>query len=293
MNQANELTLDDVPTKSASRTAPIKLFLVGCPRSGTTLLQSLLTGAGGLYTLKETHFFRHVQRWRPLRRLDRWRLDPKRASHALAFITQNNDLEGHYPSPPSRLDEACALLDRMLTSEAAIRGRAGWLEKTPEHMFFIPEIRRHIPDAQFVHILRDGTDVIASLYDARRKYPDAWGWLGELDDMIRLYNRYLRVTRREQGRADTFVVRYRDLVTRDEAVLAALADFVGLPPDVLTPDDVDAGRSDLVRPDEPWKRRMETGIVNTSGEKFAKLFSMDQQALVQRQLLSSEALVSG
>ena len=73
-----------------------KLFLVGSPRSGTTLLQTILTSQLELFTLKETHFFRHLHRWRPVRWLDRLQLDRARVDAAFRFITENNALEGSY-----------------------------------------------------------------------------------------------------------------------------------------------------------------------------------------------------
>ena len=93
----------------------------------------------------------------------------------------------------------------------------------------MPVIRRHLPGVRFVHILRDGPDVVASLWDARRRYPESWGWLGGLDDMVRLYNRYLRAARRVRGHADTFILLYSDLVERNTPALDRLAAFLGLP----------------------------------------------------------------
>ena len=272
----------------------IKLFLVGSPRSGTTLLQSILATQMRLYTLKETHFFRHMHRMRPLRLLDHLRLDEARIRHAFAFIAENNALEGHHDLASARtLPEACRAFDTLLTTEASIRGMAGWLEKTPEHMFFVDEIRAHIPDARFVHILRDGPDVVASLYDAYKKYPDHWGWLGGLDSMIRLYNRYARVTAANRGREDTFIVRYDDLVVGRQPTLDALAAFVGLEPGSLSLDEVSSYRGDIVRPDEAWKVRSESKVVDTRGTKFKSLFDEQDQERILTRLADTVDIASG
>ena len=49
------------------QTAPKqRIFLVGCPRSGTTLLQSLLAAHPDITSFPESHFFRHLidnRRW--------------------------------------------------------------------------------------------------------------------------------------------------------------------------------------------------------------------------------------
>jgi len=271
-----------------------RVFLVGSPRSGTTLLQSILTAQAGLFTLKETHFFRNLHRWRPLRALDRVALDPARVAAAFAFIRENNRLEGRHDVGRERtLAAACRSFTHLLDTEAALHGRHGWLEKTPEHIFFEGEIRRHIEGARFIHILRDGPDVVASLYDAAQKYPDAWGWLGNLDAMIRLYNRYVRFTRAAMGRSDSFVIRYDDLIERDQAALDGMARFLDLPAGTF---DLDAARAydpALVRPDEAWKIRRERGVIDTRGSKFKTLFDKPRQEHVLKKLVATNDIASG
>lgn len=278
-----------------SAAAPIRLMIVGSPRSGTTLLQTILATRTELFTLKETHFFRHLQRRRPLRPLDRLGLDPARVRHAFDYVARHNGLAP--PDPlPRRLDAAVAAFDRMLSEEAARRGMAGWLEKTPEHAFFVPVIRRHLPGVRFVHILRDGPDVVASLWDARQRYPESWGWLGGLDDMVRLYNRYLRMARRVRGHADSFILLYNDLVERNAGALDRLAVFLGLPAGSLSPESLDrvgSWRADIVRADEPWKIREDQGVVDTRGGKFRSLFSPAEQRRILRRLEPAAGMVSG
>lgn len=272
----------------------LKIFLVGAPRSGTTLLQSILTDAGKLYTLKETHFFRRLHRWRPLRPLDRLRLDPARLDATFAAIEDENGLETGVATAGIRTTgDAVRALDRLLSNEARLQGRQGWLEKTPEHMFFIDEIRAHVPGARFVHILRDGGDVVASLADARAKYPEHWGWVGSTAAMARLYNRYARVTRENSGRADTFVVRYDDLVLKSPAMLSGLAGFLDLAPERLDLEGAASWRPDIVRPDEAWKVRAERGVVDTRGTKFKALFDPSEQDRLRRRLADTADIVSG
>jgi len=53
-------------------------------------------------------------------------------------------------------------------------GRPIWVEKTPDHLFYVKRIQQYIPDAAFIHIIRNGRDTVASLVDAARKFPDVW-----------------------------------------------------------------------------------------------------------------------
>ena len=217
-------------TDSETASPTLKLFVTGCPRSGTTLLQSILADAASVHTLKETHFFKHLMRRRPLRWIDRHiALNPRRLQDCFEFITEHNGLERPQSLNSVRfLGEACSLFDELLCQSARSKGLHGWLEKTPEHMFFIDDIRRHIPGARFVHILRHGPDVVASLVDAKRKYPKEWGWIGSLGATVRLYNRYLKVIHEEQGASDTFILRYEDLIDRNQRTMTALEQFLDL-----------------------------------------------------------------
>ncbi|HEY9694672.1 MAG TPA: sulfotransferase [Oculatellaceae cyanobacterium] len=52
-----------------------RLFLVGCPRSGTTLLQSLLVAHPEILSFPESHFFRSLLEYRTP-----WRIKLKIAS---------------------------------------------------------------------------------------------------------------------------------------------------------------------------------------------------------------------
>ena len=78
--------------QNPTRPMPLRLMIVGSPRSGTTLLQTILATQTELFTLKETHFFRHLQRRRPLRPLDRLGLDPARARHAFGYVAERYGL---------------------------------------------------------------------------------------------------------------------------------------------------------------------------------------------------------
>jgi hypothetical protein len=111
--------------------------------------------------------------------------------------------------------------------------------------------------------------------------------------MIDLYNRYCHVIRKNIGRADTFVVRYADLVENDMSVLDALAHFLDLDPGALSVDRITSYRTDLVRPEETWKIRDEKQIVDTRGQKFTSLFNVDEQQRILRRLVPVGDLVSG
>ena len=55
------------------------------------------------------------------------------------------------------------------------QGKTIWLEKSPDHLRYIDQIEKLVDEAKFIHILRNGFDNIASIYDLAGKYPETWG----------------------------------------------------------------------------------------------------------------------
>jgi len=163
-----------------------RIFVVGCPRSGTTILQRILAEGLDLFTLPETHFFERMvgngnRRFFPntfmqesITKRVRYRIRQRlgistpRLWEGLDFIPDN--FRGRHVSM-KRL--AATFLDGM-DALAREQNCLGWLEKSPEHVQFVREILHYVPDAKIVHIIRDGRDVVASMRDAALKYGGHW-----------------------------------------------------------------------------------------------------------------------
>ena len=132
------------------------------------------------------------------------------ASHAEVFI-------------PLRETEAFlardAVAERLaaLLAEARASGRPHLAEKTPRHVRRIAMIRRRVPGARFVAMVRDGRDVAASFI--RR--------LGAAEPGARRWIADNTALGREQDAPDVMVVRYEDLIEAPEAVLRRVCAFAG------------------------------------------------------------------
>ena len=63
------------------------------------------------------------------------------------------------------------VLDTLTLSQ----GKEVWIEKTPGHLRFVDQIEKLVSGAKFVHMVRNGEDVVASLYDIGKRYPELWG----------------------------------------------------------------------------------------------------------------------
>jgi hypothetical protein len=92
------------------------------------------------------------------------------------------------------------LLDQLTLRE----GKSVWIEKTPKHFRYIAFIRRFIPSAQIIHMIRDGRDVVASIYDRANSFPDRFSEQSALTYGIGLWNEAVDTSVRYLTDLDTF-----------------------------------------------------------------------------------------
>ena len=194
-------------------------FIVGCPRSGTTLLSVLLDRHSRLCVPPETGFFAEVAPALPSRD-DESLLDTLRGWPRLPElrVTPEAVLERLGGSPPSIAGVLTAILE--LYAEAEGKARCG--EKTPQHLPHVPIILEHFPGARIVCLLRDGRDVALSL----RAMP--WG-PPTLTAAAELWSTFARLADDfAQQHPDQFrFVYYEKLVTQPGQVLPEVMAFLG------------------------------------------------------------------
>ena len=106
---------------------------------------------------------------------------------------------------------------------AQVHDKPRWGDKAPVHTFHLEAIARLLPEARFVHIVRDGRDACLSW---RRT------WFSPGDDIRVLateWERHVLAARRgTEAGVPCLEVRYEDLVLNPEAALRAICEFVEL-----------------------------------------------------------------
>ena len=117
---------------------------------------------------------------------------------------------------------------------AARRGKRRWAEKTPLNVRHLAWIFRHFPNARFIHVLRDGRDVVCSLrsHPVRRFVDGAWASVPQNRSVASCIRQWLTLTGEGmRWRADPryLEVRYEDLVQDPEATMRRVMAFVGEP----------------------------------------------------------------
>lgn len=170
---------NDVPGDTglpSAKNSKAPVFVVGCPRSGTTLLYHMLLSAGNfaIYRAESNVFNLLVPRFGGLRAfadrrelLDVWlrsklfRVSGLDASEISARIISECHGGGDFL--------------RILMEEVARKQGVGrWADCTPDHLLYMEEIKRQIPEALFIHIIRDGRDVSLSYIQQGWSYPLPW-----------------------------------------------------------------------------------------------------------------------
>jgi hypothetical protein len=267
-----------------------RVFVVGCSRSGTTLLQSFLAAHPAVLSFPETAVFGRLLRGDAEAEgalntaHQRTRLAYRRVCKLLDRLGRR-ELEDLLPIRSKSAEELArgfiAVLDRL----ALDRGKAWWVEKTPENIRYVPDIGRLVPGARFINILRDGRETVASLYGLAVEYPDKfWTKFLDLDLAIEHWNVSLRHTRELVGVPEVMLVRYERLLAETEAVLREICAFTGLPFSREMLDRRSEVAPALILDFETWKARVLGAVPASIESRFDQLFDAGQKAYIESRL---------
>ncbi|MGH8105327.1 MAG: sulfotransferase [Arenimonas sp.] len=187
-------------------------FLLGFPRSGTTLLDVMLDGHPKTQTLEERATFEHI---------------------AFAIDKQN----GGYPFGISQLSptqrEALRVQYRGYLEKEGIKADKGGVivDKMPIRTIHAACMHRLFPRAKFLFALRHPCDVILSNYMQNFAANEAFVHFNTLAESTRVYERVMRIWKKSIDLMPMPVhfVRYEQLVSDTERTLQEVCRFLDLP----------------------------------------------------------------
>ncbi|GHJ50154.1 sulfotransferase [Catellatospora sp. TT07R-123] len=208
------------------------VFVVGCPRSGTTMLQLMLHAHPRIAIPPETRFLLRAY-------ADRARYgdlaDPANRRRLAEWITTGKTSFADLGLDPAATVEEIAAaaptlgsaLGTVFQAYARRFGKARWGDKRPAYLNNLDVVRRLFPDAQIVNIVRDGRDCIASIRETPWYDKDV---CHAISDWARAMDSSARARRILP--ADSYhELRYEELVAEPEQVLRQLCAFLGEPYD--------------------------------------------------------------
>lgn len=268
---------------------------MGCPRSGTTLLQSLLASHSAIASFPESKFFLRLIA-EPRQKSRRYKLGLASADvkpTLKRFLDEVGAPDLTLPKLPF-VRSYVAGFDRMLSQLAQRQGKHIWLEKTPEHLHSIGDIQRYLPQAKIIHIVRNGTDTIASLYDLCQRHPQIWGqYFDGLDGCIDRWISDVAISRRYLDQPNHNVVRYETLVDSTESEIQRLCQFLGVSFEAAMLARYQHTSQGLVRRRENWKGLNQAAIQTTGGKKFHTLLDPSQQGHVLERIAQTDLDIFG
>jgi hypothetical protein len=229
MDSATERSLS-TPTQTASR-AKAPVFVLGCPRSGTTVLYHMLLSAGNFAVYRtESNVFSVLQP-----RFGNFRSESNRRELLRVWLKsrlfRDSGLDAEDISAKIMRDchSAGDFLRILMEETARQQGVERWADSTPDHLLYISQIKREIPNALIVHIIRDGRDVALSYVKQGWAHPFPWDKSEQLS-VAGLFWEWIVRRGRKYGRAlgaDYYELRYEDLIEKPHETLHALGDFLG------------------------------------------------------------------
>lgn len=261
------------------------VFLVGCPRSGTTLLQSLLAAHPEIISFPESQFFQYCTPEYELRRKKLGLISKQLKPWLKTYFTEHLDrpeLLTHFPVLPLQSLYAQKFI-KILSFLAEEQNKQIFLEKTPQHIFYINTIKKYLPNVKIIHLLRSGTDVVASLYEVTHRYPQSWDGKWEIDQCIEHWQQAVNISLSYQNQPNHLLVTYEHLTDDPEAVLKKICNFIDLTYDPNLIQNYRNAAQPLLL--QSGGRTVNTqGISRSQSNKFEKLFDPSQQHYIRERV---------
>jgi len=237
------------------------IFIIGCPRSGTTLLQLMLHSHQRIAIPTETRFLLQAYNSRrsfgdlrdPANRraLAEWITGRKETKFGDLGLDPREVVEEIVAGPPT-MGSALGIVFR---AYARKYGKPRWGDKRPSYFKHVDVLRRLWPDAQFVHLIRDGRDCVASLKEmpwyTGSVYHAISAWREAID--------YGRKHARTLGPDSYYELQYERLVADPAAELAELCRFLGeeFDPQMTEPQEI---ARLTVPPKKTWHERTQDAV---------------------------------
>lgn len=210
--------LDAIPPEawSTGGAAPVAadgpkthVFLMGFPRSGTTLLEQVLASHPDVEALEERETLADAQR---------------------AFLRDPGDLSRLARAGEAELAPLREAYWARVRAEGAEPAGKVFVDKHPLNTFRLPLILKLFPDAKILFARRDPRDVVLSCYRRRFAMSGSAYQLLTLPGVAAYYDAAMRLADRlEPAMAShTMVVRHESLIENFDAVVGEVCDFLGL-----------------------------------------------------------------
>lgn len=219
------------------------IFIVGSHRSGTNLMFKILEKHSKLFrTEMETQYFSYIWRVREYFPDISDEKDLRNLIHFIANVLQVGFLKAERKNSTILTEKDVLRIIEDIGTNSTYEGmfftvisclakkndKEIWVEKTPEHIFYVDKIVKEAPNALFVWLVRDPRDVISSIKILdkhgvwRIRYNPLYSFLS-----YKLFNR-AGVAVKVRHSSKIIRIRYEDLVEEPERTIRKVCGFLGL-----------------------------------------------------------------
>jgi len=215
------------------------IFIVGAPRSGTTLFQYMLRSHPNIsLPTGESHFFiplfRNEKNFGDLSKIDNVRTVLE-AMYKQSADFLDTDIHGIQFDIDSLTEEFHAegritmesIFSGLFEKNAIGEGKTRWGDKTPYYVLHMKRLLEKFPDAQFIHLIRDGRDVAMSLLSRKHDF-GVYNYFFAAK-YWEIYVELGRECGNALGDKVYYEVRYEDLLNTPEATMKGVCNFLDEP----------------------------------------------------------------
>jgi len=267
------------------------IFIIGCPRSGTTLLANMLNRHSQIASGTETHFFDFVSRrnynWKEFTLTSFTQLLAESRIQDFiqaAGISKEKLIKNYKQDPQSKYQSTLEIdqfykkevFDILMNSFLDSRSKTRLCENTPQHLYYVEEILTLYPQAKFIHLIRDGRDTTRSLMQMPWRpnglLNNARFWVQNLKEASKVINKL--------GTDSILEIRYEELVLKPEDSLKQICDFLE---EQYQPDLLDNSKDQATiysTWESSWKQKTRTKLNTDSINSWQTELDKDSQALL-------------
>jgi hypothetical protein len=243
------------------------VFVVGSARSGTTLLYHILLSSGSFanYRGEPAVFDLIVPKFGdPARRRNRKRLMDvwlQSAMYRLSGLDGNSIRD----KVLTQCDSAGGFLQLVMGEIAKLQGKERWAVWGPDNLLYMQQIKKEIPDALFIHMIRDGRDVALSMSKELWIRPFPWDRTQNLVTAA-LHWEWKVTTGIQSGQSllpDYLEVNFEELIMRSRDAIMKISRFIG---QELDYDQIlDRSVGTISSPNTSFQEECQTGMFQPIG----------------------------
>jgi len=227
------------------------IFIVGAGRSGTTWLQRLLLENTKIIGGQETHFFRFFND--SLESV----INASNDSRQVGLSTYWSDADFYMQIRNIWLGTFQAVINKNTNAKILI-------EKTPNHVLNMDTIKKVLPNAKFIHLIRDSRSVVSSLLSASKGWGAHWAPNDTKSAAITWWYKYVlagRASSLKLSSYDYIEIHYEDLLANPVTEIIKIYEFMGIDYDIENiKKDID------VQAFSKQKKEKGTGLKTAAGD---------------------------